>query len=137
MEIGMSNVADAARDPEGRRMKKDLQPRQGLHLPVQLFGLAWWILGAWLVKSVLELVLLKKVGGFFGVAVTGSAECADDLTAIRRPDLTHDSNRPSDLTADVQDRTTATANFSFRRVPDRGDVHHDAIGNTPRCHSAD
>jgi small-conductance mechanosensitive channel len=33
----------------------------GLHLPVQLFGLAWWILGAWLVKSVLELVLLKTV----------------------------------------------------------------------------
>ncbi len=33
----------------------------GLHLPVQLFGLAWWILGAWLVKSVLELVLLKTL----------------------------------------------------------------------------
>lgn len=33
----------------------------GLHLPVQLFGLAWWILGAWLVKSVLELVLLKTI----------------------------------------------------------------------------
>ena len=33
----------------------------GLHLPVQLFGLSWWILGAWLIKSVLELVLLRTV----------------------------------------------------------------------------
>jgi len=33
----------------------------GPHLPVQLFGLAWWILGAWLVKSVLDLILEKTI----------------------------------------------------------------------------
>ena len=33
----------------------------GLHLPLQLFGLAWWILGAWLVKSVLDLVLRRTI----------------------------------------------------------------------------
>lgn len=33
----------------------------GLHLPLQLIGLAWWILGAWLVKSVLDLVLRKTI----------------------------------------------------------------------------
>jgi small-conductance mechanosensitive channel len=33
----------------------------GLHLPVELFGLAWWILGAWLVKSVLDLILVRTI----------------------------------------------------------------------------
>lgn len=33
----------------------------GLHLPLELFGLAWWILGAWLVTSVLDLVLRKTI----------------------------------------------------------------------------
>jgi len=35
--------------------------QNGPHLPVELFGLAWWILGAWLVKSVLDLVLEKTI----------------------------------------------------------------------------
>jgi len=29
----------------------------GLHLPVELFGVIWWILGAWLFKSLLQLAL--------------------------------------------------------------------------------
>lgn len=33
----------------------------GIHLPIQLIGLAWWILGAWLVKSALQLVLSKTI----------------------------------------------------------------------------
>jgi small-conductance mechanosensitive channel len=33
----------------------------GPHLPVELFGLAWWVLGAWLVKSVLDLILEKTI----------------------------------------------------------------------------
>lgn len=33
----------------------------GLHLPIQLIGLAWWILGAWLVKSGLALVLSRTI----------------------------------------------------------------------------
>jgi small-conductance mechanosensitive channel len=33
----------------------------GIHLPIQLIGLAWWILGAWLLKSILELVLSKTI----------------------------------------------------------------------------
>jgi small-conductance mechanosensitive channel len=33
----------------------------GIHLPIQLIGLAWWILGAWLLKSVLELILSKTI----------------------------------------------------------------------------
>jgi len=33
----------------------------GVHLPVALFGLAWWILGAWLVKSMLGLILVKTI----------------------------------------------------------------------------
>jgi small-conductance mechanosensitive channel len=35
--------------------------QKGPHLPVELFGLAWWILGAWLVKSVLGLILVKTI----------------------------------------------------------------------------
>ena len=34
---------------------------QGLHLSLDLFGVAWWILGAWLVKSVLDLVLRRTI----------------------------------------------------------------------------
>lgn len=33
----------------------------GIHLPLQFFGLAWWILGAWLVKSLLDLVLRRTI----------------------------------------------------------------------------
>ena len=33
----------------------------GIHLPIQLIGLTWWILGAWLVKSALQLVLAKTI----------------------------------------------------------------------------
>jgi len=33
----------------------------GIHLPIQLIGLAWWILGAWLLKSILELILSKTI----------------------------------------------------------------------------
>ena len=33
----------------------------GLHLPLEFFGLAWWILGAWLVKSLLDLVLRRTI----------------------------------------------------------------------------
>jgi small-conductance mechanosensitive channel len=32
-----------------------------LHLPLELFGIAWWILGAWLVKSLLALVLRRTI----------------------------------------------------------------------------
>ena len=31
----------------------------GLRLPRELFGIVWWILGAWLFKSLLDLVLLR------------------------------------------------------------------------------
>lgn len=30
-------------------------------IPLQLFGIAWWILGAWLVKSLLDLVLRRTI----------------------------------------------------------------------------
>ena len=33
----------------------------GLHLPLELFAVAWWLLGAWLVKSCLQLVLRRTV----------------------------------------------------------------------------
>jgi small-conductance mechanosensitive channel len=33
----------------------------GPRLPLELFGLSWWILGAWLVKSVLDLILEKTI----------------------------------------------------------------------------
>jgi small-conductance mechanosensitive channel len=38
----------------------DARP-DGIHLPLELFGFAWWILGAWLVRSVLQLVLRRTV----------------------------------------------------------------------------
>jgi len=31
----------------------------GVRLPRELFGIVWWVLGAWLLKSVLDLVLLR------------------------------------------------------------------------------
>lgn len=31
----------------------------GLHLPPQLFGIVWWVLGAWLFKSLLQLLLSR------------------------------------------------------------------------------
>ena len=31
------------------------------HLPVELFGIAWWILGAWLVNGVLDLILRRTL----------------------------------------------------------------------------
>lgn len=33
----------------------------GWHLPSELFGIAWWILGAWLVKNVVALVLRRTI----------------------------------------------------------------------------
>jgi hypothetical protein len=33
----------------------------GLHLPIQLIGVAWWLLGAWLVKSLLDVILRKTM----------------------------------------------------------------------------
>lgn len=35
------------------------QTGRGLHLPREVFGLVWWILGAWLFKSLLDLVLAR------------------------------------------------------------------------------
>lgn len=32
----------------------------GLHLPIEVFGIAWWLIGAWLFKSVLQLVLRRR-----------------------------------------------------------------------------
>jgi small-conductance mechanosensitive channel len=37
------------------------EPPAGIHLPIQLIGLAWWVLGAWLVRSALRLVLSKTI----------------------------------------------------------------------------
>jgi small-conductance mechanosensitive channel len=33
----------------------------GWHLPSELFGIAWWILGAWLVKSLLAFILRRTI----------------------------------------------------------------------------
>jgi small-conductance mechanosensitive channel len=33
----------------------------GLHPPRELFGIAWWILGAWLLKSLLDLILTRTI----------------------------------------------------------------------------
>jgi small-conductance mechanosensitive channel len=33
----------------------------GIHIPLELFAVVWWILGAWLVKSCLQLVLRRTV----------------------------------------------------------------------------
>jgi small-conductance mechanosensitive channel len=32
-----------------------------MHLPSELFGIAWWILGAWLIRSLLTLVLRRTI----------------------------------------------------------------------------
>jgi small-conductance mechanosensitive channel len=32
-----------------------------MHLPLELFGIAWWILGAWLVRSILAMVLRRTL----------------------------------------------------------------------------
>ncbi len=32
-----------------------------MHLPVELFGIAWWILGAWLIRSLLALILRRTI----------------------------------------------------------------------------
>jgi small-conductance mechanosensitive channel len=34
---------------------------KGLHLPREAFGVLWWVLGAWLAKSVLDLVLRRTI----------------------------------------------------------------------------
>ena len=31
------------------------------HLPLELFGIAWWLLGAWLVKNLLDLILRRTI----------------------------------------------------------------------------
>jgi small-conductance mechanosensitive channel len=36
-------------------------PRGALRLPLELFEIAWWILGAWIVKSLLELILRRTI----------------------------------------------------------------------------
>lgn len=33
----------------------------GLHLPHEAFGIIWWVLGAWLIKSLLDLVLRRTI----------------------------------------------------------------------------
>jgi small-conductance mechanosensitive channel len=33
----------------------------GLRLPIEILGVAWWVLGAWLIKSVLDLILRRTV----------------------------------------------------------------------------
>jgi len=33
----------------------------GLRLPIEILGVAWWILGAWLIRSVLDLILRRTV----------------------------------------------------------------------------
>lgn len=37
------------------------RPSGGLRLPIELFGVAWWILGAWLIKSILDLILRRTI----------------------------------------------------------------------------
>ena len=32
-----------------------------MHLPLELFGIAWWVLGAWLIRSVLTLILHRTI----------------------------------------------------------------------------
>jgi hypothetical protein len=31
----------------------------GLRLPIEILGVAWWVLGAWLIKSILDVVLRR------------------------------------------------------------------------------
>ncbi|MGA2840188.1 MAG: mechanosensitive ion channel family protein [Steroidobacteraceae bacterium] len=37
------------------------QTTGSMHLPSELFGIAWWILGAWLIRSLLTLVLRRTI----------------------------------------------------------------------------
>jgi len=37
------------------------QTSGSMHLPSELFGIAWWILGAWLIRSLLTLVLRRTI----------------------------------------------------------------------------
>jgi small-conductance mechanosensitive channel len=37
------------------------QTAGSMHLPLELFGIAWWILGAWLIRSVLTLILRRTI----------------------------------------------------------------------------
>ncbi|MGD0503667.1 MAG: mechanosensitive ion channel domain-containing protein [Steroidobacteraceae bacterium] len=37
------------------------QSSGSMHLPLELFGIAWWILGAWLIRSLLTLVLRRTI----------------------------------------------------------------------------
>ena len=32
-----------------------------MHLPSELFGIAWWVLGAWLIRSLLTLILRRTI----------------------------------------------------------------------------
>ena len=38
-----------------------VNPDRSLRVPSELFGIAWWILGAWLVKSLLDLILRRTI----------------------------------------------------------------------------
>ena len=38
-----------------------VQKNGSMHLPSELFGIAWWILGAWLLRSLLTLVLRRTI----------------------------------------------------------------------------
>jgi len=37
------------------------QSTGSMHLPLELFGIAWWVLGAWLIRSLLTLVLRRTI----------------------------------------------------------------------------
>jgi small-conductance mechanosensitive channel len=37
------------------------QSSGSMHLPLELFGIAWWILGAWLIRSLLTLILRRTI----------------------------------------------------------------------------
>ena len=38
-----------------------VRPSGELRLPIQLFGVAWWILGAWVLNSILDLILRRTI----------------------------------------------------------------------------
>jgi small-conductance mechanosensitive channel len=37
------------------------QTSGSMHLPLELFGIAWWVLGAWLIRSLLALILRRTI----------------------------------------------------------------------------
>jgi small-conductance mechanosensitive channel len=37
------------------------QTSGSMHLPLELFGIAWWVLGAWLIRSLLTLILRRTI----------------------------------------------------------------------------